>query len=429
MKINSLNKGLIGRWQFDAARGVKDMTPNARNGTRYGSITIGGAADRKAIASQATTFASASSQYVRVDMAKATFGSIFSICFWINPTAGAVNNGVGIMQCASVVSSGNPWILARSFSSVNYISWYLNGGYRINQPITYGGWNHIVLTYNGIVWTTYTNGSVSGTPYTAGIGSLDSNYVYFGNGYNGYYDGVMQDARIYNRVLSTTEITLLANSYKPVAKIGDLQKGLIGHWKLDAVNGAKDLTPYAHDGAGQGGVTIGGTTDYKGKANSATTMITNDYVSFGTYRNASSYSTASCWLRLNSSSQDSCIFGNMRGGSWIGYGKGLAYTNGLLRMVGEANNDHETLDYSYTDTTNWHNIACVWDSENSKLYIDGLEVATGHLLNAGWNYLFSIGAAVEFGVGKHFNGDIANVRLWNRILTPAEILLLAKSYI
>lgn len=213
-------------------------------------------------------------------------------------------------------------------------------------------------------------------------------------------------------------------------KLSNLQKGLINHWMFDAAHGIKALVPNGVDGVAQGGVTIGGAADRKSKASSATTMITNDYVDFNNLYNNTTYKTASCWVRLNAQNQTAAILGNLRSGYLddvaYSYGKGIYVQGRLLYLFGAANHNTTALTVSFDDTS-WHHVVGVWNGASSILYVDGISAATG-TLNDGWNYYFGIGASIQYGLNYYLNGDIADVRLYNRVLTPAEITLLKQSY-
>ena len=76
-----------------------------------------------------------------------------------------------------------------------------------------GDWKHIACTYNGSTQTIYIDGSVSGTPVSrSGNIQATTRDVEIGR-YNGgsYYSDIIDEARIYDRALSATEVL---NNYK-----------------------------------------------------------------------------------------------------------------------------------------------------------------------------------------------------------------------
>jgi|GEM_PF-1559755 len=79
-------------------------------------------------------------------------------------------------------------------------------------------WKHICLVYDGANATLYGNGSVVAGP-TAKTWNLVKNYAYLGSqvgpSASERWDGLVDDVRIYNRALSSTEITALSGGNNP----------------------------------------------------------------------------------------------------------------------------------------------------------------------------------------------------------------------
>jgi hypothetical protein len=82
--------------------------------------------------------------------------------------------------------------------------------------INTGQWVHLCATYNGSVINTYRNGVfVATASWTRGISAFQGTTVlgatlYKGN-FTGYFSGEIDDARIYSRSMSLSEIRLLAS--------------------------------------------------------------------------------------------------------------------------------------------------------------------------------------------------------------------------
>ena len=69
--------------------------------------------------------------------------------------------------------------------------------------------------------------------------------------------------------------------------------------------------------------------------------------------------------------------------------------------------------------TNWHQLVVVYDQTNLSISVDGTRRGT---LLTSLNTAFSpviIGAGAD--PGTHFSGAIDDVRIYNRVLTQAEI--------
>ena len=104
-----------------------------------------------------------------------------------------------------VPSTGNNFSLALRFTdgSVSSITYY---------NFTPGQWYHIVAIYDGNKLSGYINGSFYGDT-TPGAKIISHSAVSLGGGAAGrYWDGFLDDVRIYNRALSPQEVSSLYNS-------------------------------------------------------------------------------------------------------------------------------------------------------------------------------------------------------------------------
>lgn len=109
---------------------------------------------------------------------------------------------------------------------------------------------------------------------------------------------------------------------------------------------------------------------------------------------------------------------NMNYGIWMG-------TNGLLRTGFETMSGIDTIaasPFDYNDGE-WHNVVSTFDGEMLRLYVDGDQVA--RKLGKGFpddtgNQPLRIGAN-SLGTSGFFEGEIDEVRIWNRPLSTGEI--------
>jgi hypothetical protein len=129
----------------------------------------------------------------------------FTISFWIYNNS--TSSGVGIMQIASVLSSSSPWVFLQDGNGV--AQWYLNGNYRGTFPLTENNWTHLVLRYDGSVWSWFYN--TTKINYTGGLPADNATGIYFGNGYNGYSANKFDEIACWNRSLTDAEISDLYN--------------------------------------------------------------------------------------------------------------------------------------------------------------------------------------------------------------------------
>lgn len=131
-------------------------------------------------------------------------------------------------------------------------------------------------------------------------------------------------------------------------------------------------------------------------------------------------------LRSNTAGQ--CLIGHFNDGLTPDYlyGCGLYITGGTLYAVG-ANNNSRVLSTTAPNTGEWVTLACVTNTADGKLAINGQVVATGTLAGASSLYVFAIGcsghaAALGATSGTAFlNGLVGPALVFNRALSDAEI--------
>ena len=159
---------------------------------------------------------------------------------------------------------------------------------------------------------------------------------------------------------------------------------------------------------------------------------TNQYINCGQYAtvdftNASTF-TLSCWVRSTSWASTRMIMGK-RNASSVGYN--IFSQGGKLRLVfrGGATSNAIIIDTTAAMTDNiWYHIAVTYDGSGTAagtiIYIDG--VAAGVTV-VQTNVSSTLSNANDFHIGGSngaflWGGDIDIVRVWDLVLTPAEVL-------
>jgi len=214
VKISSINRGLVGHWRLDAETGATDLSPYSNNGTANGGLSFGSATDQHAQANRATTFDGVN-QYVNIpDNASLQNVNDMTISAWIK-----LNN-----------TTGYKWIVCKNYFNeycfgtiASELRFYNgDGGYEAGDSSGANistSWTYVtvVRTSSGKNVDFYVNGAyISSWNYTKTITASSGN-VYIGtrNDFYTYFNGSIDDVRIYNRALSQTEITQLYQSYRP----------------------------------------------------------------------------------------------------------------------------------------------------------------------------------------------------------------------
>ena len=224
-----------------------DLTPNENNGTVYGATYT---TDRNEQSNKAMDF-DGTGDYISLGDLSETEGDALSLFAWVKVEGtggegGVISKGNYYSGTSSWFFGVNAWGFDNRFGfSIKNDSVLFYNDFPSNQwvhvGVVYDKDNEIAKLYrDGVVIKDGLNGgsfiSLPNTSIPIFIGNTDT---------NDYFDGQIQDARIYNRALTQTEITELYESYNPKIKVGAKRKGLVGEWSLgdtDEVMGSEILT-------------------------------------------------------------------------------------------------------------------------------------------------------------------------------------------
>jgi hypothetical protein len=293
-------------------------------------------------------------------------------------------------------------------------------------------WHHVVVNFDrdGNM-TRYVDGVQYGTADDiSGVsGSVNVSNVFGFSFSSSNYDGFLDDVRVYNRILSVSEIGDLYNSTKGniVSKTktstSSINTGLVGWWTFDGSNLSSSV---ASDSSGQGndGTLTNSPVPAEGKLGQALLFDgVDDYVSIPSDPSLdlmTSNMTIEAWIKINNSSTDK---GNIYEGL---YGKPrleIGLDDSLRLVLRKA--DDSGVD-SYTGTSGkikreqWHHVAGVYDGSNVVLYVDGIIdktiARTGDMGGAA-----PVGYRIGGRTGSFLKGRIDNVRVYNRALSADEI--------
>jgi len=310
-------------------------------------------------------------------------------------------------------------------------------------------WNHIVMINSGGVVSGYLNGvSMTGS---VGPNTSTPNKTYIGTDSYGFFNGSLDDVRIYSRALSANEITQLykigagdkvAASPKvgPTACTTGLSCGLVGYWTFDG----KD-TPWTSAYAGT-------TLDKSGKNNTGT--LTNmgraTSTTVGKIGQALKFNGKNSHVDIGDPADGSLDFGtnSFSYGLWVyatgNYGEYDMpwYKNGA--SAGGTGYDMELGSYGWqadvSDGTNivsatflasgiynkWTHLFVVVNRSTGRLltYVNG-SIANGAGNDISTMGSFSTGIGARIGAGylmrNPFLGKIDDVRVYNRALSAAEV--------
>lgn len=439
------NLGLVGYWSFNDGTSTKatDFSGSGNAGTLtnmanpatatsgWGNGKLGGGLNFDG-----------TNDYVTIpDSASLDLTGNLTISLWAKRNVtGAV---FGINKKSTSYTQNDGWEFYQSSATV--FDFVAGGSSFLRVNGTYDNeWHHYVATVSSGTVTIYQDAVVKGSAAKTAI-SAGTDPVEIGRrdaAFQSYTKGTIDEVRIYNRALSTTEITSLYNAGAQKLnatqnKTGTtLDSGLVGLWSFDG-NDTSGTTAYDRSGSGNNGTLTNGATTTRGKLGQAVRFDgVNDYVG-AQYDLARASSTISVWIKTTTKDEG------------ISQWSSSAYTyNGFVDRVLSLNSSGQARLYVYngggcTDATyyiaggadltdgNWHHIVGTWGPAGKYLYVDGVLAANNSV-----GIQSSTGAMPYLTIGEgdsscshspahqYFNGSLDDIRVYNRAVSASEVKLL-----
>ncbi len=349
-----------------------------------------------------------------------------------------------------VFALGGGWAAGKAKFWVNDGTWKSSND--STTRIDDGSWHHIVGIYDASTIRIYIDGvqensnsigtttlSSTNDPFSIGSYNNGTNFVEFWN-------GIIDDTRIYNRALSADEITQLyqnpgtiastANAtVKPSTSFASEEKGPgpLAYWSFDDGTGtnAQDSTTNNNDGTVDGAtwqtedqcvsgkcLYFDGSTSYVDAGNSSNLQITSTI-------------TVGAWVKFNTIPSGATTYSIVSKNEAGGYGlianeasngkiSTWFYINGAYRNAGE--------NLSNLSANTWYYIVGTFDGTDTKFYRDGVlkqtVTATGTISNP--NEPLTIGANPDGVAGathsEFFKGFIDEVKIYPYARSSAQIL-------
>ncbi len=442
---DSLEKGMVGYWKLDDASGTSaaDASGNANTGTLTNGPTwttgqIGGA----------TNF-DGTDDYIATNDVNALDGlSSLTVSAWAN--ADALTQDKTIFSKSNSSADGDRVQLAlggTGYGGPNDVTLSIGDAsnqyaYTTGDIVSTGVWSHYVMVFDGTQTGNanrlklYKNGIQQALTFGGGVTipatTSASNAGIFQIGAetnhvtsNRYWDGFIDEIRVYNRPLGADEIVKLYKTTVP----DDPDTGLVGYWPFNGPD-ITGTTAYDRSGSANNGTLTNSPTKAIGKVGQALSFNgTNQYarVTNASALNPTTYVSASMWVKVTSppgqfkyllskgaASANPPMYGffnNVSGDLQFIVTKNLA---------GTYYSPAKTASAIYDNT--WHYITGVYDGSYVRLYVDGIEVGSGTAMTG------SIGThANDLFIGSYdattgyFPGIFDEPRIYNRALSASEI--------
>jgi hypothetical protein len=420
------NLGLVGYWSFDEGRGThaSDMSGNENDGTLLNGPGWVVGKSRGALGFDGVN------DYIEINNAttlQSTPTNQWSMGAWIYPT-GAGGNRIVVRKDAS---GGGYYIRLNSTNFQSLLRF--SGGHveRSAGTAVLNEWNHLVMTYDGTTRKHFLNGVEVGSWNEGVTLAFNTSVVRIGanSSTSEFFNGTIDEVRIYNRALSASEVySLYANTKSTIVGVTPTDRynnGLVAHWTFDG----KHTTPTTvedvvgnNDGTTHGVVPAGGiigqAMKFDGVNDNISVLNSSIFNSFGT----NPFSVAA-WVKTTSTSFASLVDNKTAGTNNAGYNLQIAETNGRAYFrVGTGAGQAQTGN-SITNVTDgeWHHLVGTRDASGLKIYVNGiLENQNSNCgtcnVTSSQNLLFG-----SYGAGGFLDGLLDDVRIYNRALSANEV--------
>lgn len=427
--------GLVGYWGFNG--NANDSSGNGHDGTVNGATLT---TDRFGNANSAYSF-NGSTSYIAVphnaafNMQKATWN------VWVKISAASTGNGYYIFgKRDNAQHHVNFYESAGNGRAI--IGWTTNQASSVGTANIVGNWHLLTLTYDQSLTTNNLNSYLDGVYYqstTVQPFSFLNGDIRFGIEANFNYwqafSGLIDDASIYNRILSQTEIQQLYTGTVAVTNCpslsGTLTNGLVAYYPF--CGNANDASGNNNNGTVNGASL---TTDRFGNSNSAYNFNgTSNYIDLGINSAINSILgdfSISYWIKPESSGGcvlSSCSTSNVNGWriiSRLGGGNstailGAVSTEFLVTPTWQAS----VTPGNVINNSQWNHVLFTRNGTATKIYCNGLLVYTGTFssanINNPANTITKIGCNFATGLGEFITGKIDDFAIYNRALSPDEV--------
>ncbi len=435
-----LTSGLVGIWSFDGADTTSTVATDRSGSSNTG--TISGATVTPGKVGQALSFDGVDDS-VNAGNAASLQLTTGTISAWIRTT------GAGSSYRAIVVK-GNAYGLFLKDNVLLLYDWGASAERTTGMNLADGNWHYVTQVFQSGVasgTTVYVDGSlvltttmtVSSQGVQLGIGDSVGSSQFFA--------GSIDEPRVYNRVLTASEIQSLyqlgeSDKMNATDVNGNLNSGLAGHWKLDEGSGTSTVDSSVN---GSTGTLTSGPTWTTGQVGGAVTFDgNNDYITAGSSSAldfTTSTFTISSWIYptaipiLGQAAYHASIFDRWdHGCTGHGYAFGItnAYTfNGPTELevrtsCGGSSTSVANGAANVLTNNQWQHIVVVANAGVVTFYVNGVSyVATGSITDVPLTYAGPVIIGNGYlGTGSPYTGSLDEIRVYNRPLSPAEVMQL-----
>lgn len=410
----ALSDGLVGYWKMDESSGnLTDSSGNGYTGTVTGTTVVAGEFGNGRRFNGSSDLVNIGSQ-TNLNFSSST---AWTTSLWIKPATQICG------AYCRVISRGSD-TFEIELNGVGVLDFYSPSTNRVTLfTPTVDVWVHLTFVATGKTIYVYRNGVQI---YSAAWSGSNTGALYFGRrASGGEFSAVsMDEVRIYNRALSSTDVTALYNfAPRPV-----------GYWNFDENTGSSANDTSGNGNTGTWNGTLG--SQWKpGKYGSGGNFNgSNNFVDFGTsaiFDNGTNPFTWQIWMKMNTIStaaeQHLMDIEDTGGGDdrilfWIP-GTGQAETGQIKFQYENGGTATRAISTSRVDDGKWHHISGVFNGTTMYLYIDGVQNATATPTPGTLDFSANlrIGARSQ-SASNYYNGMADQAMIYNYARTSQQIV-------
>jgi hypothetical protein len=432
------SRGLIAYWPFTIGDKIYDLGPNGYNGYFFNQSTSTGKIVGKI--GQGFSFGATGYASTSLNNVQSLYGTVV---WWMRPHT-PFNSGATRPIWGQLYVGGKDFTCQVFFNNNWYCGWANTG--QDNRVVTaanntnwkMGQWGFYAYTWDNVSSSLYANGVLIGQNFNPPpIQNWATPFVIGSLGINGgeYFDGDIDEFRIYNRQLSSAELSSLytigRSTFNNAPKT-IVNNGLVGYWTMDG----KDTTWTS--------ASAGTTRDVSGNGNTLTlsNMLRNSSVIQGKTGQAFTYNGSNQMLSeaVGATNPELDITGDVTISAWINpngnplldyktivrAGLGADTKYGILYDTSKKidflwyDGVWKTVSSSHTVPLNtWTHVITVRSGSTVTFYIngtnDGSAAVTAPTVSA-----VTLGIGRSGASNQDFSGGIDDVRIYNRALNASE---------
>jgi hypothetical protein len=416
---NSLSNGLLGYWKADQTswNGTSgeaiDSSGNSLNGTAQGG---------------ATTTASGKFNYAANldgtnDYVSVSHSSNLNLTNAITLSAWIYINSLSASDAGIARKDGEYSIRLINNGKIGGKAYGCTGVQSASTPST-GSWHHVAWTYDLKINKVYIDGNLDNSSEETCSIPTTSNAFEIGI-MDGYFNGRIDEIRVYNRTLSPSELSQLYN-WAP---------GPAAYWRLDEGSGS---TAYDSSGNGNNSTSLSGSPTWTSGKYGKTINFdgTDDAVNINEstttdFGKAGQSYTVMAWVKNNTSSTVTQPILSKNASSDAPGAFQLRNDWNTNKPQFYITNSNWSLDSNVSGTTTirdgkWHHVAGIRNEDTNQVYIyvDGrLEgTATDNLADTDISSDKPVIIGGESNGGTYWPGGIDDVKLYNYARTAKQIV-------